>query len=136
MQNVAHSPATTTNTEDTGEIPVLFETGEADRPPRGHSGPDYVSIQESEEFRRLRSRFRRFVFPMTALFIGWYLVYVLLADYAHPFMSVKVVGQINVGILLGVAQFLSTALITAGYLRFAKRRLDPEVEKVRRQAGV
>ncbi|HET6504608.1 MAG TPA: DUF485 domain-containing protein [Amycolatopsis sp.] len=135
MQNVAQTPATTSNSEETGEIPVLFGP-DTPRPPRRRSGPNYVAIQQSEEFRGLRSRFRRFAFPMTGLFIVWYLAYVLLADYAHGFMSIKVFGEVNVGILLGVAQFISTALITAAYLWYAKRRLDPEVDKVKQQAGV
>ena len=36
-----------------------------------------VAVQNSEEFRRLRKTFRGFVFPMTAVFLGWYLLYVL-----------------------------------------------------------
>ncbi|GAA5163896.1 MULTISPECIES: DUF485 domain-containing protein [Amycolatopsis] len=97
---------------------------------------DYEAIQRSPEFTTLRGRFRRFAFPMTLLFIAWYLGYVLLAAYAHGFMSTKVYGEINVAIVLGILQFVSTALITIAYLRFAKRRLDPQVEVVRQQAGV
>ena len=35
---------------------------------------------ESTEFRELRSRLRRFVFPMTAVFLLWYLLYVRYAN--------------------------------------------------------
>ena len=45
---------------------------------------------------------------MTGLFLAWYLLYVLLADYAHDFMSTKVVGNINIGLILGLLQFVST----------------------------
>jgi uncharacterized membrane protein (DUF485 family) len=134
------TPATRNTAEDTGEIPVLFEAPTprhpAGRQGRAKSRPDYMSIQASAEFRTLRSRFRRFVFPMTLLFVVWYLGYVVLAAYFHDFMSTPVFGEVNVGILLGVGQFVSTALITAAYLLFAKRRMDPDVERVRRQAGV
>jgi uncharacterized membrane protein (DUF485 family) len=138
MHGVAPTPATRNNPEDTGEIPVLFGASgrPAGGPARRRSGPDYVSIQASEEFQALRSRFRRFVFPMTLLFIVWYLVYVILAAYFHDFMSKPVFGEVNVGILFGVGQFISTAVIMAAYVLFAKRRLDPDVERVRRQAGV
>ncbi|HKS48590.1 MAG TPA: DUF485 domain-containing protein [Amycolatopsis sp.] len=136
MQNVAQTSATRNTIEDTGEIPVLFEVSETERLSRRQAGPDYLTIQASPEFRGLRGRFRRFVFPMSLLFIVWYLVYVVLAAYARDFMSIKVLGEVNVGILLGAGQFVSTALITMAYLQFAKRRLDPDVEKVRRQAGV
>ncbi|WP_158880002.1 DUF485 domain-containing protein, partial [Amycolatopsis anabasis] len=50
---------------------------------------EWKKVQASPEFALLRKRLRNFVFPMTALFLGWYLLYVLLADYAHGFMSVK-----------------------------------------------
>jgi uncharacterized membrane protein (DUF485 family) len=55
-------------------------------------------VQASTEFVELRRRFRRFVFPMTALFLAWYFLYVLLAAYAPGFMSTKVFGNINVGL--------------------------------------
>ncbi|MFD2418858.1 DUF485 domain-containing protein [Amycolatopsis pigmentata] len=138
MQNVAQTSANRNTMEDTGPIPVLFEAAGTDQyaKPGRQAGPDYLTIQHSEEFRRLRARFRRFVFPMTLLFIVWYFAYVLLAAYAHDFMSIKVYGQINVAIVMGIGQFVSTALITFAYLRFARRRLDPQVNKVRQQAGV
>lgn len=137
MQNVVHSSTTGTFAEDTGHVPALFETGE-EGPMLTKPGVhvDYVEIQRSPEFRTLRSRFRGFAFPMTLLFIVWYLGYVVLAAYAHDFMSKKVYGEINVAIVMGILQFVSTALITIAYLRFAKRRLDPQVEAVRLQAGV
>ena len=67
----------------------------------GHGDP-YVEVQQSDEFAELRRRFRRFVFPMTALFLAWYFLYVLLAAYAPEFMSQRSVGEINVGLLFGL----------------------------------
>jgi uncharacterized membrane protein (DUF485 family) len=98
--------------------------------------PDFVAIQQSPEFAALRARVVRFVFPMTALFLTWYLCYVLLAAYARGFMSHRLWGEINVGLLLGVLQFVSTVLITFGYVRFARKTVDPEVRRIREQAGV
>ena len=97
--------------------------------------PDFTAIHTSEEFTELRRRFRRFVFPMTALFFLWYLGYVLLAAYARSFMSQRVFGTVHVGLVLGLLQFVSTLAITAGYLRFARRRLDPQVAIIRTRAG-
>jgi uncharacterized membrane protein (DUF485 family) len=137
MQNVVPSSTTRTSAENTGQTPAMFEADEeAPEPSTRGVYVDYVTIQRSPEFTTLRSRFRRFAFPMTLLFIVWYLVYVVLAAYAHDFMSMKVYGEINVAIVMGMLQFVSTALITIAYLRFAKRRLDPQVEVVRQQAGV
>ena|SRR5437016_1472990 len=103
---------------------------------RPNDEPDFVAIRRSPEFAALRRRFRRFVFPMSALFFLWYLTYVLLAAYARGFMSVRLAGAVNVGLALGLAQFVSTLAITAGYHRFARRRLDPEVAAIRSRAGV
>ncbi|HWD05045.1 MAG TPA: DUF485 domain-containing protein [Amycolatopsis sp.] len=84
-------------------------------------------IQAAPEFRLLRRGRRRFVFPMSAAFLAWYLLYVLLADYAHGFMSVRMWGSITVGLVLGLAQFVTTGVVTALYVRFARRKLDPLV---------
>jgi uncharacterized membrane protein (DUF485 family) len=97
---------------------------------------NYSAIQRSEEFSQLRSRLRRFVFPMTGLFLCWYMVYVLLAAFDHDLMSYRLIGLINVGLVLGVSQFITTILIMLAYLRFAKTHLDPRVEAIRAKAGV
>nr|WP_042184164.1 DUF485 domain-containing protein [Kibdelosporangium sp. MJ126-NF4]CEL16118.1 FIG00525068: membrane protein [Kibdelosporangium sp. MJ126-NF4]CTQ94044.1 FIG00525068: membrane protein [Kibdelosporangium sp. MJ126-NF4] len=90
-------------------------------------------VQDSAEFTELRRRLRRFVFPMTGLFLVWYLVYVLLADYAHGFMSTRLFGNINVALVLGILQFVSTFVITMLYVRYANRKLDPQAEKIREE---
>jgi len=91
----------------------------------------WITAQHSEEFARLRKRLRGFVFPMTVAFLAWYLLYVLLSDYAHDFMSTKVVGNINIGLIFGLLQFVSTFVITSLYVRHANRKLDPVAEKIR-----
>ena len=94
----------------------------------------YRDVQLSPDFTELRHRFRRFVFPMTALFLVWYFVYVLLADYAHGFMSHKIGGgNITVALVFGLLQFVSTFAITLIYVRWADRRLDPDAAKLRHQ---
>ena len=95
------------------------------------SGEEYLAVQASPEFQELRSRLRRFVFPMSALFLIWYAVYVLLGAFAHDFMATKVWGDINVGIIVGLGQFVSTFIITAIYVRFANRELDPRAKAIR-----
>jgi uncharacterized membrane protein (DUF485 family) len=95
------------------------------------SGQEFIAVQASPEFQELRSRLRRFVFPMSAVFLLWYFAYVLLGAFAHDFMAIKVWGDINVGIIVGLGQFVSTFLITAIYVRFANRELDPRAEAIR-----
>ncbi|OBI71176.1 DUF485 domain-containing protein [Mycobacterium sp. E740] len=95
------------------------------------SGEEYRAVQAGAEFQELRSRLRRFVFPMSALFLLWYFAYVMLGAFAHDFMAIKVWGDINVGILIGLGQFVSTFAITGLYVRFANRDLDPRAEAIR-----
>lgn len=99
-----------------------------------HGNVDFRTIQDSAEFIELRSRVKRFVFPMSALFLAWYMAYVLLADYAHDFMATKVFGEVNIGLLMGLGQFVSTVGITTLYVRFASRSIDPSVDKIRQTA--
>lgn len=92
---------------------------------------DFVKESQSEEFQELRKTHRSFVFPMAVFFLVWYFAYVLLADYAHDFMSIKVLGNINMGIVLGLLQFVSTFAITAAYVSFSNKKLDPKATKIR-----
>lgn len=95
------------------------------------TGVDWEGVQAGPEFGSLRKTLRGFVFPMTIAFLIWYFVYVLLADYAHGFMSTKVFGSINWGLILGVLQFVSTFLIALWYSRRANTKFDPLAERLR-----
>ena len=97
----------------------------------GGGGSTYEEVQSSAEFAELRRRFRRFVFPMAGLFLAWYFLYVLLAAFAKDFMGTKVIGDINVGIIFGLLQFVSTFAITMIYARWADREFDPTAERLR-----
>lgn len=97
----------------------------------GGPGTSYQEVQASEEFAQLRSRFRKFVFPMTAAFLIWYFLYVVLAAFAPGFMSTKVVGNINIGLIFGLLQFVSTFVITMLYVRWADREFDPTAQRLR-----
>lgn len=90
-------------------------------------------MQASPEFQDLRSRLRKFVFPMTAFFLIWYGIYVLLGAFAHDFMATRVFGNVNVGLIIGLGQFLTTFVITGLYVRFANRELDPRSAAIREE---
>lgn len=92
---------------------------------------DYQEVAESPDFRELQRRHRSFVFPLAVLFLIWYFVYVLLAAYAHDFMATPVIGSVNVGLLFGLGQFVTTFVITMAYVAYANRKLDPTAEKIR-----
>ncbi len=46
-------------------------------------------------------------------------------------MSIKVVGNINVALIFGLLQFVSTFLIAWLYSRYADRNLDPVADRIR-----
>ncbi|ODU10083.1 MAG: hypothetical protein ABS80_23335, partial [Pseudonocardia sp. SCN 72-51] len=93
-----------------------MSTTESQPPGEGTATADWETVQASPEFQSLRRRLRRFIFPLTAAFLVWYLLYVLLASYAPSFMATKVVGNINIGLIFGLLQFVSTFAITTWYV--------------------
>jgi len=109
-------------------------TGEKPNP--GDPAGSYVHVAESPEFEALRRTFRRFVFPMTALFLGWYLLFVLLSNYAGDFMGTKVFGNIHLGLIIGLLQFVSTFAITIAYARWADKRFDPAAAELARRVDL
>ncbi|GAA3155098.1 DUF485 domain-containing protein [Streptomyces rameus] len=95
------------------------------------STEEFTEVQQSAEFGELRRAYRSFAFPLTIAFIAWYLLYVLLSNYAGGFMGTKVAGNINVALVLGLAQFLTTFLIAWWYARHAAAKLDPKAEAIK-----
>ncbi|MFI1648710.1 DUF485 domain-containing protein [Streptomyces avidinii] len=84
----------------------------------------YLEVQRSAAFQEVRSRYRRFVVPATTGFFLWYVAYVVAATAAPGLMARPVVGAVNVAMLAGLGQFLSTFLLTWAYARHARLRRD------------
>ncbi|MEU4270613.1 DUF485 domain-containing protein [Streptomyces sp. NPDC026092] len=84
----------------------------------------YLEVQRSPAFQEVRSRYRRFVIPATFAFLLWYLAYVVAATAAPELMARPVIGMINVAMLAGLGQFLTTFLLTWAYARHARLRRD------------
>jgi uncharacterized membrane protein (DUF485 family) len=93
----------------------------------------YVAMEADPRFIELRRRYRNFAFPMTVAFLAWYLLYVVLSAYARGFMDTKVVGNINVALVFGLLQFVSTFAIAWYYERYATRSLGPLSDELRRE---
>ena len=87
--------------------------------------PIYAELHESAEFAELRRRYRSFIIPFTIAFLAWYLLYVVMSNWAHDFMSTQVVGHINIALVFGLLQFVSTFLIAWLYARHMNRHVDP-----------
>lgn len=95
------------------------------------SAEEFAAVQESAEFGELRRSHRSFAFPLTIGFTAWYLLYVLLSSYAGGFMGTQLFGNVNVALVLGLAQFLTTFLIAWWYARHAAAQLDPKAEAIK-----
>ncbi|WP_255956125.1 DUF485 domain-containing protein [Streptomyces odontomachi] len=93
----------------------------------------FTEMQQSPQFGELRRAHRSFAFPLTIAFVVWYLLYVLLSNYAGGFMGTKLVGNINVALVFGLAQFLTTFLIAWWYAQHASTKLDPKAEAIKKR---
>ncbi|MFD7442740.1 DUF485 domain-containing protein [Streptomyces sp. NPDC059909] len=97
-----------------------------------HSATDiYQEVQRSAAFQEVRSRYRRFVVPATAAFFVWYVAYVVAAIAAPGVMARPVAGAVNVAMVAGLGQFLSTFLLTWAYARHARLRRDRDALDLR-----
>ncbi|MER6977048.1 DUF485 domain-containing protein [Streptomyces carpinensis] len=104
-------------------VPAARREGQIGRGADG-AGEVYLEVQRSAAFQEVRSRYRRFVVPAVAVFFVWYLVYVVAATTAPGFMARPVAGAVNVAMLAGLGQFLTTFLFAWSYARHARLRRD------------
>jgi len=68
---------------------------------------------------------------MTGVFLVWYFAFVLCAAFATEWMATPVWGVINIAIIFGLLQFVSTGIITWLYMRHAKKELDARADSMR-----
>ncbi|MFC7013650.1 DUF485 domain-containing protein [Streptomyces viridiviolaceus] len=100
--------------------PARTEPGEVPRA----AADVYLEVQRSAAFREVRGRYRRFVVPAVVTFFLWYVVYVVTATTAPGLMARPVTGAVNVAMVAGLGQFLTTFLLTWAYARHARLRRD------------
>ncbi|MEU7696807.1 DUF485 domain-containing protein [Streptomyces sp. NPDC039028] len=111
--------------EHAGEAARGDGPGDAVPRQRVHSAAEiYLEVQRSPAFQEVRSRYRRFVFPAALAFLLWYLAYVVAATAAPGLMARPVAGAVNVAMVAGLGQFLTTFLLTWAYARHARLRRD------------
>ena len=98
---------------------------------RDQDDQSYAAIAAEPEFAELRRRYRRFAFPATIAFMVWYITYVICNNWARDFMNTPVIGNINIAVVFGLLQFLSTFVIAFLYSRHANKELDPLATRLR-----
>ena len=92
--------------------------------PNAAQKQSYATLAASQDFKELRKRYRNFAFPWTVAFMVWYLLFVICANWAPGFMSTKLVGNINIALVFGLLQFVSTFFIAWLYSRYMNRNVD------------
>jgi uncharacterized membrane protein (DUF485 family) len=91
----------------------------------------YTDLARDPGFAELKRSYRRFAVPATIAFLVWYVTYVVCNNWARGFMDTRVVGHINVALVFGLLQFVSTFVIAYLYARHASRELDPLSNRLR-----
>jgi uncharacterized membrane protein (DUF485 family) len=108
------------------------ESEQASVPPTDREAA-YLRVLASPEFQELRRKYRSWVIPATLAALAFYFVYVFMSTYAVDFMSHQVIGNVNVGLIFGLLQFVATFAVTMAYVRYADRELDPRSSKIREE---
>ncbi len=91
----------------------------------------YVALGRGRGFLRLHKRFATSSIVIVTLFLGCYGSYVAMSAFARNVMDHPLVGNINLGLVLGLLQFVSTFLIAWVRARYARAALDPLAERLR-----
>ncbi|WBB50437.1 DUF485 domain-containing protein [Verrucosispora sp. WMMA2044] len=92
----------------------------------------YVDLQQSLAFTRLRSRSRRYLTAMAALFLGVFTAIIALMTWTPEPLHGQGVG-IDVPTVLAAGLLVLPCVVAVIHLRYAGRRLDPLAEIVRAQ---
>jgi uncharacterized membrane protein (DUF485 family) len=100
-------------------------------PHEGRERINYPAFEASPGFTQLKKSHRSFVIPVLVAAMLWYLLYVILATYASAWMATPVFGVINIGLIMGLLQFVTTFAITSWYVSYANKKLDPLAAELR-----
>lgn len=100
---------------------------------REPTAEDFSAMRVSPQFKELRGAYRNFTFPMTVAFFTWYVVYVVAASFAPDFMGKELGGGWNVGLVFGIAQFVTTFAITWVYVKYANKNIEPRAAAIREE---
>ena len=95
------------------------------------------AVGKDPEMVELERRHRRFVWPVTAFFLVYYMLLNILAGTSPDLMGTKLFGEFTFGYLFALSQFVMAFVVAWVYSRWAARRIDPLAtdlrEKLRRQ---
>lgn len=89
----------------------------------------------SEPLRALARTRWRVAISLTALMVMVYFGFIVLIAYDKPLMATLVAPGLSLGILLGALVIVASWVLTYAYIAWANRSYDPELERLRHEAG-
>jgi uncharacterized membrane protein (DUF485 family) len=96
---------------------------------------DWRAVERSPEFRELVRRRKRFLIPVTVVWLGIFLTYLLLAALAPELMGNEVAFGLTVGFVISALQVFMTWAVTWLYLRQADRVFEPLERRAARRVS-
>lgn len=90
---------------------------------------EYIKIEQTEEFKELKRKKYRFIFPVPLLFIAYYLFFIVMSAYAQDFMSQPLWGNLTTGYLFGVSYYIVVWALAFVYVIKA-RQYDKLVDEI------
>jgi uncharacterized membrane protein (DUF485 family) len=86
---------------------------------------DWQAVERSPEFRELVERRKRFLIPVTVVWLGIFLTYLLLASLAPDLMGNELFLGFTFGFVFSAVQIFMTWAVTWAYLRKADNEFEP-----------
>lgn len=96
---------------------------------------DWQAVERSPEFRELVERRNRFLIPVTVVWLGVFLTYLLLAALAPDLMGNEVALGFTFGFVISAVQVFMTWAVAWLYLRRADRVFEPLERRAARVAA-
>lgn len=85
-----------------------------------------------QELRALARRRSRVSLWFTAAMVAIYFGFILLVAFDKPLLGRLIGPGLSLGIVLGALVIVGAWLLTLGYVRWANRVYDPELDRLRR----
>lgn len=95
-----------------------------------NSNINFEMIEQTEEFKELKRRKYRFIFPVPILFIVYYLLFIVMSAYQQDLMAKFVLGNLTFGYLFGISYYLVIWILAFVYV-FKARQYDRLVEEIK-----
>jgi uncharacterized membrane protein (DUF485 family) len=96
---------------------------------------DRSRLLDDPEFRALAGAKDRISAILTAATLVVYFGFILLIAFQRDLFGRKAIGNVTVGILLGIGVIVASFVLTGIYVRWANSKYDAMIDTVRRKAG-